>query len=432
MTEPGDTLVGRYRMVALEEEGPHHQCWEARLLITDRPVRVHLLEAAGGRAREAGRTRFLREMRRVAEVRHCGIAPILDGGPLIDDRHYLVQDGMGGETLAAHVARVGPPNPKKVERLMAQALDALGAAHRLGMVHRALSMKTLVVCLGGLHRSLAVVDLGVVMLLEASLDAPPGSLDPVALGMQPQGLAPRGPAASAAAGDVFAWSRIATLLLGRHADSGRWAEIAARTASPRHRLPSVLTMDALVRGEAEPDELEPPKSDRAPSYTQIDDADVLAERLAWFTRQAQWVEAIEVLVRLCELERDPVRAAQHALSAGMLIQGELGDEPRALRYFRLALDRCPEADRALELYEQIATRHLAWNDLADLYRQLLTRLPSHERSTAERDSRRFHLLVKLAKLAAERLGDRDAARQAHAEAAAMRPDDPALRDFDPS
>src|SRR4051812_23560837 len=195
MTEPGDTLVARYRMVALEEEGPHHQRWEARLLVTDRPVRVHLLEAAGGRARAAGRTRFSRELRRVAELRHCGVAPILDGGQMFDDRHYLVQDGMGGETLAAHVARAGVPHPKKVERLMAQALDALGAAHRLGLVHRALSMRTLVVCLGGLRRSLAVVDLGVVSLLEASLDAPPGSLDPLAIGMQPPSLAPSGPAA---------------------------------------------------------------------------------------------------------------------------------------------------------------------------------------------------------------------------------------------
>ena len=85
--------------------------------------------------REDIRSRFLREAVSAAQLSHPSIVPIFS----VDEREGLVYFVMGfvdGENLAAIVARDGRLPHGRAREIMSQVADALGYAHRRGVVHR--------------------------------------------------------------------------------------------------------------------------------------------------------------------------------------------------------------------------------------------------------------------------------------------------------
>ncbi len=81
-----------------------------------------------------GAERFHREARTLASLGHPNIVPIHDYG---ESRgiYYYVMDYLEGETLADRLA-VKPLSQREALKLGRDLLDALGAAHRAGVVHR--------------------------------------------------------------------------------------------------------------------------------------------------------------------------------------------------------------------------------------------------------------------------------------------------------
>ena len=82
--------------------------------------------------------RFDREVRAVASLNHPNICTVHDVGP-----NYLVMELVDGETLREWLRRALP-----VERSLGiarQVLEALGAAHRAGVVHRDLKPENVMV-----------------------------------------------------------------------------------------------------------------------------------------------------------------------------------------------------------------------------------------------------------------------------------------------
>ena len=86
-------------------------------------------------AASIGNARFLREVRLTARLQHPHILPLFDSGEA-DGALYYVMPYIRGETLAERLKREGRlPNPEAA-RILTTVVEAVGAAHRQGVLHR--------------------------------------------------------------------------------------------------------------------------------------------------------------------------------------------------------------------------------------------------------------------------------------------------------
>ena len=95
-------------------------------------VRADLLE---GEEREEFLARFRQEAQAAGRCMHPNIVTIHDFA-LHDGNPFLAMEYVQGDSLAAALRRTGRFTPAAAIAVMAQVLDALGAAHALGIVHR--------------------------------------------------------------------------------------------------------------------------------------------------------------------------------------------------------------------------------------------------------------------------------------------------------
>lgn len=146
---------------------------------------------------ERARVRIRREAEVLGSLRHPHVVHLRE---VIDDGDdvVLVMDHLPGGTLAQRVAAEGPLAPGEVDRLADQLLDALAAAHRLGIVHRDIKPGNVLFDAEGNPK---LADFGVAV----HRDATPGLTVTAAAVGTPGFMAPeqaRGEAATAAS-DVF-------------------------------------------------------------------------------------------------------------------------------------------------------------------------------------------------------------------------------------
>jgi serine/threonine-protein kinase len=80
--------------------------------------------------------RFLREAKALSTIKHRGIIEIIGFGHLDDGRQYMVMEFLDGEALSALLDRDAPLEPQRALALCEEVLDALSAAHKVGVVHR--------------------------------------------------------------------------------------------------------------------------------------------------------------------------------------------------------------------------------------------------------------------------------------------------------
>jgi len=118
---PG-SLLGPYRILDLLGAGGMGQVYRAFDARLGRDVAIKVAEERFGE-------RFDREVRAVAALNHPNICTVYDVGP-----NYLVMELIDGRTLRAAVERGLPPDGTLT--IARQILEALGAAHRAGVIHR--------------------------------------------------------------------------------------------------------------------------------------------------------------------------------------------------------------------------------------------------------------------------------------------------------
>ncbi len=84
---------------------------------------------------DAFRERFVRESRAAAAIDHPNVVPVFSAGEH-DGRLFLAMRYVEGQDLRSVVQALGPLDPERAARVVAQVAGALDAAHARGLVHR--------------------------------------------------------------------------------------------------------------------------------------------------------------------------------------------------------------------------------------------------------------------------------------------------------
>ena len=112
------------------------------------------------------RARFLREARAASALNHPHIAGIYDYGETPEGHSFIVMELVSGEDLF-HVLRRGPMPVEQSLRVVEQAAEALGEAHRQGIAHRDIKPSNIVL---GERGEVKVLDFGLAKQMQ---EAPP-------------------------------------------------------------------------------------------------------------------------------------------------------------------------------------------------------------------------------------------------------------------
>ena len=155
--------VGTYKIEKLLGAGGMGEVYLASEARLNRRVALKILPAEF--VADAERVaRFEREARAVSALNHPNLVTIYDLGSL-DDLHYIAMEYVEGRTLRELAA--GRPKLKEILPVIAQAAEALAAAHRAGVVHRDVKPENIMVRADGYVK---VLDFGLAKLLEAPAD----------------------------------------------------------------------------------------------------------------------------------------------------------------------------------------------------------------------------------------------------------------------
>jgi eukaryotic-like serine/threonine-protein kinase len=130
--EPGHTL-GAYRLIREIGRGGMAKVYLARDTRHDRDVALKVLHP--DIAIVVGPERFLREIKVTASLRHSNILPLFDSGAEGDVLFY-VMPYVEGESLSDRLTREKRLPVEEAIRLAQEIADALGHAHRHGIIHR--------------------------------------------------------------------------------------------------------------------------------------------------------------------------------------------------------------------------------------------------------------------------------------------------------
>jgi serine/threonine protein kinase len=209
MPHPGELLGGRYRLDDRIAAGGMGEVWQATDTVLKRAVAVKTLLA--DRATDRGfQRRFRHEARALAALRHPGVVTVYDFGSTDAEDAYLVMARVDGEPLNRMLARRGRLTSAETMSVVAQAAQALEAAHRAGIVHRDVKPGNLLIEPDG---TVVLVDFGVARSAHSGTMTGAGEVVGTALYIAPEQVARQetGPAA-----DVYALGALAYHCLAGH------------------------------------------------------------------------------------------------------------------------------------------------------------------------------------------------------------------------
>ncbi len=155
-------IVGEYRILGLIGQGGMGTVYEVESLT--RPFRAALKVLRPDQLGKAESiSRFEREGRVLASIRHPNICHVYDVGRLGDDSPYLVMEKLDGETLARRIERAGNGMGlawESVVGIILQALEGLDAAHSKNVIHRDFKPENIFIS-SDATRGVKVLDFGI-------------------------------------------------------------------------------------------------------------------------------------------------------------------------------------------------------------------------------------------------------------------------------
>jgi serine/threonine-protein kinase len=157
--------VGRYQLLEVLGSGGMGTVYRARQAQLEKLVAVKLLDPLRA-GKQGAMSRFLREARAAAQIRHPHVVEVFDVG-FDDGSAFLVMELLDGQDLAAHLAAKGRLELAEAVELLVPVVAGVRAAHEAGVVHRDLKPSNIFLARRG--RTLVnpvVLDFGVSRLLD--------------------------------------------------------------------------------------------------------------------------------------------------------------------------------------------------------------------------------------------------------------------------
>ena len=160
--------LGSYQLVERLGQGGMGEVWRARHRMLAREAAIKLIRADAlqtmsvAQANDAKR-RFEREALATAQLQSPHTVTLYDYGVAEDGRFYYVMELLSGITLEELVQRFGPQPAARAAYVLLQVCDSLAEAHRLGLVHRDITHRNVLLCrLGNSYDFAKVLDFGLV------------------------------------------------------------------------------------------------------------------------------------------------------------------------------------------------------------------------------------------------------------------------------
>ncbi|MED5371417.1 MAG: serine/threonine-protein kinase [Myxococcota bacterium] len=277
MLRAGQSL-GRYELLQQLGMGASAEVWRARHSALGT---LHALKVLHNKHPKI-RQRMLTEARVQASLKHPAVVPVQD---VFDEqgRLVLVMELVDGPNLL-ELVQAGPVPLDKAERIFRELLEAVGHAHRQGVIHRDLKPENIL--LSGPEQRVRVTDFGLARVLHD--DGPRATRMGVAMGT-PGYMAPEMVAdalSSDVQADVFSLGCILFVLCtGRVAFSGENLHVTLqRTVKGQHNpLPETLPqhLRATIEGCLIPD-----RAKRIPDCVTLEE--VLDQRRGWGPDGERW------------------------------------------------------------------------------------------------------------------------------------------------
>lgn len=127
-------LNGRYRILNKVGTGGMAEVYKGLDLETERIVAIKILKQEYSNDPQYLR-RLSREAQAMVAITNEHVVKLYDMGSE-DDAHYLVLEYVDGETLRDRMDREGALDPNEAVGIVADVLDGLAEAHKMGLVHR--------------------------------------------------------------------------------------------------------------------------------------------------------------------------------------------------------------------------------------------------------------------------------------------------------
>jgi eukaryotic-like serine/threonine-protein kinase len=156
----GSVVGGKYRLVRLLGDGGMGSVYEALHTGLGSRVAVKVLHPELGR-RTGLIERFLQEARVAAQIRSPHVVHVTDVDRTPEGDAYIVMDLLEGEPLSGMLDRQRKLSPPVACEYAVQILEALEAAHALGVIHRDLKPENVFVTFASGKPVLKLIDFGI-------------------------------------------------------------------------------------------------------------------------------------------------------------------------------------------------------------------------------------------------------------------------------
>ncbi len=131
--QPGSMIAGKYRVERLLGQGGMGMVALADHVALSQKVAIKILTMASD---AQARARFQREARAAVQLKSDHVTKVFDVGATEDGTPYMVMEYLAGRDLSAVLVERGPLPVGEVAEYILQTCEALGEAHRMGIVHR--------------------------------------------------------------------------------------------------------------------------------------------------------------------------------------------------------------------------------------------------------------------------------------------------------
>ncbi len=165
-----ESRQGRYALVSRIATGGMGEVWRGEDTVLDREVAIKVLKHEYADD-PTFRARFEAEARHAAALHHPNVASVFDIGELVDDdgsgtrRPFLVMELVPGRPLSELLRGGESMPPERAAEVVAQAADAIAAAHAIGIVHRDVKPANLLVTPEG---TVKITDFGIARVADGA------------------------------------------------------------------------------------------------------------------------------------------------------------------------------------------------------------------------------------------------------------------------